>query len=56
MNADNQRLREIQFEKAVYKNLICKSDSIKDCLLYQERLDVLCDEEKTILNRFDVVV
>ena len=51
---DNQRLREIQREKIVYEDLLDKSESITDCLIYQERLDELSSEEKDILGRCDV--
>lgn len=54
MNMDNQRLREIQREKIVYEDLLDKSESITDCLIYQERLDELSSEEKDILGRCDV--
>ena len=56
MNQDNSRLRQIQIRKMAYNSLLQKTDSIADCLVYQEKLDELSIEEKQILRRFDVVI
>ena len=56
MNQDNRRLQEIQREKQLYTNLLVKADTISDCIEYQSRLDNLNDEEKQILERYDVIL
>ena len=56
MNLDNRRLKEIQREKQIYTTLLDKADTISDCLDYQTRLDDLNDEEKQILERYDVIL
>ena len=56
MNQDNQRLREIQQFKKIYYHELNKSDSISECLTLQEHIDTLEKEEKTILERSDVII
>ena len=56
MNIDNRRLREIQREKRVYEDLLDKSETINDCLIYQGKIDCLAREEKEILERCDVKI
>lgn len=56
MNIDNRKLREIQTEKRVYKNLLEQSDKKSDCLIYQGKLECLNNEEKDILKRYDVII
>ena len=54
MNYDNMRLREIQMFKSVYHHELDKCDSIRDCILIQDKIDELDKEEKEILDRFKV--
>jgi len=59
MNADNQRLQDIQQLKTAYHNLKQKleeANSISECLEIQKKIDELGIEEKEILERFDVVI
>lgn len=56
MNLDNQRLKDIKELKNAYNVLISKSDTIKDCIHYQNKIDELEVEEKQILERFDVII
>ena len=56
MNQDNRRLRELQMEKKLYQKLLNESEKISDCLIYQGKIDSLEEEEKQILQRYDVIV
>ena len=56
MNLDNQRLRELQMEKAAYQKLLSQADTIADCLIYEAKLESLENEERDILRRCDVIV
>lgn len=54
MNADNQRLKDIQIFKKIYYAELHKADTITDCLNIQAHIDSLEKEEKEILSRCDV--
>ncbi len=56
MNADNQRLKEIQIFKNIYYHELHKADTITDCLNIQNHIDELETEEKEILSRCDVKI
>ena len=55
MNVDNRRLKEIQREKIAYKDMLEKSETISDSLIYQGKIESLEREEKDILARYDVI-
>lgn len=56
MNADNERLREIQISKLFYKIQMKKAENTDDCMKLKEKIDELEKEEIDILQRFDVIV
>ena len=56
MNLENRRLREIQKEKQFFKTMLDNSESTRDCLTYQGKLELLDKEEKDILERNDVII
>ena len=56
MNADNERLREIQISKLCYKIQMKKAENTEDCMMIKEKIDELETEEIDILQRFDVKV
>lgn len=56
MNADNERLREIQISKLFYKIQMKKAENTEDCMMIKEKIDELETEEIDILQRFDVIV
>ena len=56
MNIDNRRLKEIQRQITAYTTLIECSESSEESLIYQGKLDVLKEEEKEILARYDVII
>ena len=55
MNADNQRLKTIQQLKNGYKHKIEEADNMVDMLHYLDKIDELSNEEKQILERFDLM-
>ena len=56
MNADNQRLKEIQILKLGYGNELSKAETIEDCFLIQSEIDKLEKEEISILRRCNVEI
>ena len=56
MNADNQRLKDIQRFKNAYEHELDKSETITDCLRIQGYIDDLDKEEKEILSRNGVIL
>ena len=56
MNLDNRRLKEVQKELIAYRQLLNESESIRDSLIYQGKIEALEREEKQILQRYDVIV
>ena len=50
MNINNRRLREIQDEKHFFKQLLDEASTISDSLVYQGKIDILEEEERTILK------
>ena len=52
MTSQNRRLNEIRMEKEYYEDLLDKSETITDCLIYTGKLECLTREEKEILGRY----
>ena len=56
MNADNQRLKEIQVFKLAYGNELSRAETIEDCLILQSKIDMSEKEEIEILRRCNIEV
>lgn len=56
MNADNQRLKDIQLLKVGYKSKMLSAQTMTEAFEYQDKWNELDSEEKEILKRFDVII
>ena len=56
MNLSNRRLREVQSELIFYRKRLDEAETISDSLIYQGKIEILENEEKEILARYDVII
>lgn len=56
MNKDNARLRGIQFLKSSYSRRRDNAETMNEMIKFQNKIDELEKEEKTILKRCDVIL